>query len=97
MRYLWSALVLTAVACGRHDLAGHDAPPTATIAITPANTNSSCLQNGDRQCKQIWIAAIARNKLTGALDPSSPPMWLPGQSTQADNISPYWSLPPGIE
>jgi hypothetical protein len=65
--------------------------------VTEANTNAACVANGDKQCKQIWIGAIAKNKLTGTMDPSAPPMWLPGQSTQADNISPYWSLPAGIQ
>jgi hypothetical protein len=65
--------------------------------VTLANTNPACVANGDQQCKQIWIGAIAKNKLTGTMDPSAPPMWLPGQSTQADNISPYWSLPAGIQ
>jgi dipeptidyl aminopeptidase/acylaminoacyl peptidase len=65
--------------------------------VTEANSASSCKQNGVRQCKQLWIGAVARNKLDGALDPSAPPMWLPGQDTQADNISPYWSVPAGLQ
>ncbi len=65
--------------------------------VTAANTNPTCKNVGVQQCKQIWIGAIARNKLTGAIDPSFAPMWLPGQDTQADNISPYWSIPAGLQ
>lgn len=67
--------------------------------ITQANTDPSCVQNGVKQCKQIWIGAVARNKLTGVvtMDPSAPPMWLPGQDMKADNISPYWSVPSGLQ
>jgi hypothetical protein len=62
-------------------------------------TGAPCAANGVRQCKQIWLGAIARNKLTGTvtLDPSAPPMWLPGQETAANNISPYWSVPAAIQ
>ncbi|MDX2086380.1 MAG: hypothetical protein SFX73_00965 [Kofleriaceae bacterium] len=60
-----------------------------TIATSPA----SCKQNKVEQCKQIWLTAIARNKLNGQVDPSAPPMWLPGQDPLANNISPYWSRP----
>ncbi len=65
--------------------------------LNEGNTFAGCIGNGVRQCKQLWIAAIARNKLTGLLDPSSPPMWLPGQDMRADNISPYWSVPAGLQ
>ena len=65
--------------------------------ITAANTEPSCVANGVTQCKQIWIGAIAKNKLSGTVDPSSPPMWLPGQDMKADNISPYWSVPAGLQ
>ena len=67
--------------------------------ITQANTDPSCVQNGVKQCKQIWIGAVARNRLTGTvtMDPSAPPMWLPGQDMKADNISPYWSVPAGLQ
>ena len=64
--------------------------------ITAQNTDPSCVANGVTQCKQIWIGAVARNKLSGSVDPSSPPMWLPGQDMKADNISPYWSVPAGL-
>ena len=67
--------------------------------VTQGNTNPACIANGVLQCKQIWIGAIAKNRLTGAttMDPSAPPMWLPGQDTQTENISPYWTLPVGIQ
>lgn len=65
--------------------------------ITQANTDPSCVANGVQQCKQIWIGAVARNKLSGTVDPSAPPMWLPGQDMKADNISPYWSVPAGLQ
>lgn len=65
--------------------------------ITATNTDPSCKANGVLQCKQIWIGAVAKNKLSGTVDPSSPPMWLPGQDMKADNISPYWSVPAGLQ
>ncbi|HET9621334.1 MAG TPA: hypothetical protein VFP84_08215 [Kofleriaceae bacterium] len=72
--------------------------------VTRTHTNSKCVQNGVLQCKQIWIAAIAKDKVAAALadpaaaiDPSRPPMWLPGQDPNTDNISPYWSVPPGLQ
>ena len=66
--------------------------------LTAANSAASCVANGVKQCKQIWIGAIDRKKLAApgqkpAFDPSAPPMWLPGQDIGADNISPYWTLP----
>ncbi len=65
--------------------------------ITQANTDPSCVANGVIQCKQIWIGAVAKNKLSGTVDPSAAPMWLPGQDMKADNISPYWSVPAGLQ
>ncbi|NVB84213.1 MAG: hypothetical protein HOV81_37905 [Kofleriaceae bacterium] len=65
--------------------------------ITATNTAPACVANGVSQCKQIWIGAVARNKLNGMVDPSAPPMWMPNQDTQADNISPYWSVPAGLQ
>jgi hypothetical protein len=60
---------------------------------TAATSPDSCKLNKVEQCKQIWLTAIARNKLDGTVDPSAPPMWLPGQDPLANNISPYWSRP----
>ncbi|HEY5952116.1 MAG TPA: hypothetical protein VIV40_41750 [Kofleriaceae bacterium] len=65
--------------------------------ITAANTDPACVANGVSQCKQIWIGAVSKNKLSGTVDPSNPPMWLPGQDMKADNISPYWSVPAGLQ
>jgi hypothetical protein len=64
---------------------------------TAATSPASCKQNGVTQCKQIWLGAVAKHKLTGAGDPSAPPMWLPGQDPLANNISPYWSVPAQLQ
>ena len=64
---------------------------------TAATSPASCKQNGVTQCKQIWIGAVAKNRLGGTLDPSAPPMWLPGQNPLANNISPYWSVPTKLQ
>lgn len=65
--------------------------------ITPQNSAPSCIANGVKQCKQLWIAAIKRESLAGGeapqLDPSAAPVWLPGQDIGADNISPFWTVP----
>ncbi|HTJ80901.1 MAG TPA: hypothetical protein VL400_04235 [Polyangiaceae bacterium] len=63
--------------------------------LTQANTSPGCVANGVKQCKQLWIGAIDRSKVTGAPteDPSAAPVWLPGQDLAADNISPYWTIP----
>jgi hypothetical protein len=65
--------------------------------VTAANTAPMCVANGVKQCKQLWLGAIARNRLGGGQDPSAPPMWLPGQDVKADNISPYWTVPVGLQ
>lgn len=66
----------------------------ATAATSPA----SCTSNGIvLQCKQIWLGAIAKSRLGQGMDPSAPPMWMPGQSPTANNISPYWSRPAVIQ
>ena len=67
--------------------------------ITQSNTDASCVQNGVLQCKQIWISAISKAQLAAGLtiDPSAPPMWLPGQDPKADNISPFWTKPAGLQ
>jgi hypothetical protein len=64
--------------------------------LNASNSAAACVANGVKQCKQIWLAAIDKKKLENgqpALDPSAPPVWLPGQNLGADNISPYWTLP----
>ena len=65
--------------------------------LTLVNTNPGCKGNGVQQCKQIWMGAIAKNRLGAGMDPSSPPMWVPGQDIGANNISPYWTRPPVIQ
>jgi len=65
---------------------------------TAATSPPSCVANGVQQCKQIWLGAISKARLgQPGVDPSAPPMWLPGQATDADNISPYWSVPTIID
>jgi len=65
--------------------------------LTAANTDASCVANGVTQCKQIWIGAISKGRLHTAMDPSSPPLWVPSQDMRADNISPYWSVPAAVQ
>jgi hypothetical protein len=67
--------------------------------LTAANSNAKCVGNGVSQCKQIWIGAIDKSVVSQGMgsmppmDPSAPPVWMPGQEISADNISPYWTLP----
>ncbi len=66
--------------------------------LTSANSAAACKSSGVVQCKQIWIGAVSKSKLptAGAMnapDPSAAPVWMPGQAIDANNISPYWSLP----
>lgn len=61
--------------------------------ITGANTAPGCKANGVTQCKQIWIGAISKLKVDGKQDPSFAPVWMPGQDIDANNISPYWTVP----
>jgi hypothetical protein len=61
--------------------------------LTRTNTSPGCVANGVTQCKQIWVGAISKATLQAApgTDPSAPPLWLPGQNYQTNNISPYWT------
>jgi hypothetical protein len=64
--------------------------------LNQQNTAAACVANGTLECKQIWISAVSKATLSAKSppdDPSSPPVWLPGQDIGADNISPYWTLP----
>jgi len=67
--------------------------------LTTANSAAKCIANGVQHCKQIWIGAVDKSvlmKANGSMpppDPSAPPVWMPGQEINADNISPYWTLP----
>ena len=67
--------------------------------VTATNTSPSCVGNGVTQCKQIWIGAIRKSTIAAnpGADPSAPPMWLPGQSPAANNISPYWTAEPRVD
>ncbi len=66
--------------------------------VTGSNTATACIENGVQQCKQIWIGAISKAELmSGSADPSFEPVWLPGQATTADNISPYWTVPAPLQ
>ena len=60
--------------------------------VTEASSPESCKRDGVRTCKQIWISAIEKNPSATGGDPSHVPVWLPGQATDATNISPYWTL-----
>jgi WD40 repeat protein len=62
--------------------------------VTPGTAPSACVSQGHVQCKQIWIGAIDPAKIGTGEDPSAVPVWMPGQDTMADNISPYWTVPP---
>jgi hypothetical protein len=61
--------------------------------MNAALSPKECASNGVKSCKQIWIGAVDKTKLDGISDPSAPPVWMPGQTLAADNISPYWTLP----
>jgi hypothetical protein len=90
---------------GKITASAPDAPITLAYAserpyghrLTAANSNCSLVQ-GQKQCKQLWITAIDLAKLAaGSADPSMPSFWIPGQSIQAQYVSPQWTkavLPP---
>ncbi len=42
--------------------------------------------------KQLWVAAV--DSTVGAVDPSHPPFWLPGQDATTANMFGYWALAP---
>jgi hypothetical protein len=63
--------------------------------LTAQNTASGCKENGVVICKQIWVAAVARDRV-GQGDPSAPAFWLPGQRLDEDNVDPYWTVLPGV-
>jgi len=58
---------------------------------SPQNQQCNLVQ-GQKQCKQLWIMAIDRQKLaTGTDDPSAAPFWIPGQNLAAQYVSPQWT------
>lgn len=60
--------------------------------LTPQNSTCSLVQ-GQKQCKQLWITAIDRSKLgSGMEDPSEAAFWIPGQSINAQYVSPQWTV-----
>jgi hypothetical protein len=64
---------------------------------TAATSPASCRANGVTQCKQIWMSAIRRDQ-PGQSDRSRARRrcGCPGQDAQANNISPYWSVPTDV-
>ena len=61
--------------------------------LTPQNNNCGGLVQGQKQCKQLWITALDRNKLaSGVEDPSQGAFWIPGQSINAQYVSPQWTV-----
>lgn len=60
--------------------------------LTPQNSTCGLVQ-GQKQCKQLWITAVDRAKLgSGMEDPSEPAFWIPGQSINAQYVSPQWTV-----
>jgi hypothetical protein len=60
--------------------------------LTPQNSTCSLVQ-GQKQCKQLWITALDRAKLgSGMEDPSQGAFWIPGQSINAQYVSPQWTV-----
>ncbi len=60
--------------------------------LTPQNSTCSLVQ-GQKQCKQLWITALDRSKLgSGTEDPSQSAFWIPGQSINAQYVSPQWTV-----
>lgn len=61
--------------------------------LTSQNSNCGGLVQGQKQCKQLWITALDRSKLgTGTEDPSQAAFWIPGQSINAQYVSPQWTV-----
>lgn len=60
--------------------------------LTPQNSTCSLVQ-GQKQCKQLWITALDRAKLAAGIeDPSQAAFWIPGQSINAQYVSPQWTV-----
>jgi hypothetical protein len=60
---------------------------TAPVPAQPAPMDTTYANH-----KQLWIAAVDAN--VGALDPSHPAFWLPGQDQATANMFGYWTLAP---
>jgi hypothetical protein len=60
--------------------------------LTPQNQSCGGLAQGQKSCKQLWIMAVDLAKLkSGTVDPSFAPFWIPGQSINAQYVSPQWT------
>jgi hypothetical protein len=58
---------------------------------SPENAQCNLVQ-GQKQCKQLWVMAIDKQKLaSGTDDPSAAPFWIPGQNLAAQYVSPQWT------
>ena len=45
---------------------------------------------------QVWISAIDLNLAVQGVDPSLPPLWLPGQGVDGSNHTPVWVPRSGV-
>ncbi len=60
--------------------------------LTVANHSCGGLVQGQQSCKQLWVMAIDLTKMhAGTADPSFAPFWFPGQSINAQYVSPQWT------
>jgi hypothetical protein len=60
--------------------------------LTVANHNCGAMVQGQQSCKQLWVMALDLTKLhAGTADPSFAPFWIPGQSINAQYVSPQWT------
>ncbi len=72
------------LAYGSERLYGHE--------LTPQNHSCGGIVQGQLSCKQLWVTAVDISKMqSGTSDPSSPPFWVPGQSINAQYVSPQWT------
>jgi hypothetical protein len=60
--------------------------------LTPQNHSCGAMVQGQQSCKQLWVMAIDVTKMaSGTADPSFAPFWVPGQSINAQYVSPQWT------
>jgi hypothetical protein len=60
--------------------------------LTPMNHSCGSMVQGQQSCKQLWVMAIDLTKMaSGTADPSFAPFWIPGQSINAQYVSPQWT------
>ena len=60
--------------------------------VAPVPAQPAPLDTTYSNHKQLWIAAVDAN--IGAIDPSHPPFWMPGQDAMTANMFGYWTLAP---